>query len=146
MASASGARARRLLAAGATGGHAAALVVVPLYFLVGGRLAGVTSLLTAIGVLAFMGMGQFVQVWMADRDPQALLIASLVSYAIRVSVPTVMLIALQANASRVSFDRNAVALTTVAVVLGWLALEVATFQRLRIPVFDEPEPPSHPGV
>ena len=82
----------------------------------------------------------------ADRDPQALLIASLVSYAIRVSVPTVMLIALQANASRVSFDRNAVALTTVAVVLGWLALEVATFQRLRIPVFDEPEPPSHPGV
>lgn len=139
MASANSLRARRLLSAGAAGGHAAALIVVPVLFLVRGGLAGLTALVTALGVLAFMGIGQYVQVRMADANPRNLLLGSMVSYAIRVSVPTVMLIALEANAARFSFDRPSVAITTIAIVLGWLATEILAFSRLRIPVFDEPD-------
>lgn len=113
--------------------------MVPLSFLIGGTVPGLTSLVAALATLAFMGIGQYVQVLMADRDPRSLLVAALVSYAIRVSVPAVMLIALEANAARIPVDRTAVAVTTIAVVMGWLGAEIGAFQRLRIPVFDEPD-------
>lgn len=145
MASPTALRARRLLAAGAAGGHAAALIVVPVLFLARGWEPGVTALVTAIGVLAFMGIGQYVQVRMADAEPRNLLLGALISYAIRVSVPTVMLIALEANPARFSFDRPSVAITTIVVVLGWLAAEILAFSRLRIPVFDEPDESSQHG-
>jgi hypothetical protein len=36
-------------------------------------------------------------------------------------------------------DRVAIAVSAIVVVLGWLAAEIWTFSRLRIPVFDPPQ-------
>mgnify|MGYP001000902806 CR=1 FL=1 len=55
-------------------------------------------------------------------------------------VATYVLFAAAANPERLAgMDRTAVAITTIAVVVGWLAAEIRVFSKLRIPVFDPPE-------
>lgn len=135
--------ARTLLSAGALGGHLAALVVVPTMFALRGEAGGLAALIASLATVAFMGVGQLVQVTMADADPQRLLLASLASYAIRVSVPAGMLIVAGSDPTRLAgMDRLSLAVSTIVVVLGWLIAEIRAFSRLRIPVFDEPTPPS----
>ena len=54
-------------------------------------------------------------------------------------VVAIALIALSSDPARLAgMDRVAVAVTAIVVVLGWLAAEIWTFTRLRIPVFDPP--------
>lgn len=131
-------RARRLLAAGALGGHAVALIAVPAFWLTGGSAGGVSALLSALATLAFMGLGQAIQVRMADADPQRTMVAWLFSYVVRVGVPGAVLLLASADPSRLAgMDRAAVAVTTATVVMGWLANEIRTFNRLRLPVFDQ---------
>ena len=67
-------RARRLLAGGALGGHAAALIVIGVLVFVRGPQVLLSAALTALAVLAFFGLGQLVQVWVADADPQFVLL------------------------------------------------------------------------
>ncbi|MFT4296478.1 MAG: hypothetical protein QM582_13805 [Micropruina sp.] len=132
-------RARQLLAGGATGGHAAALIVIGVLFFVRGPESLASSGLTALAVLAFFGIGQLVQIWVADAAPQIVLTAALGSYAFRVGLPAIALIAISSDPERLAqMDRVAVAVTAIVVVLGWLAAEIWTFSRLRIPVFDPP--------
>lgn len=122
------------------GGHAAALIVVGVWYFVGGPSAAVTAAVTALAVLAFFGLGQAVQVWVADADPQIVMIAALGSYVFRVGLPTLVLILLARDPSRFAgMNRVAIAVTAIVVVLGWLTAEIWTFSRLRIPVFDPPE-------
>ncbi|MBP8918315.1 MAG: hypothetical protein KBG85_01265 [Micropruina sp.] len=136
-------RARRLLAGGALGGHAAALIVIGVLVFVRGPQVLLSAALTALAVLAFFGLGQLVQVWVADADPQFVLLASLGSYAFRVGLPAIALIVVARDPERLAgMDRVAVAVTAIVVVLGWLAAEIWTFARLRIPVFDPPSNPS----
>jgi hypothetical protein len=138
--SANAQRARRLLAGGAAGGHAAALIAVAAWYLVGGPIAALNAALAAVLVLAFFGLGQAVQVWVADADPQVVMIAALGSYVFRVGLPTLVLILLARDPSRFAgMHRVAIAVTAIVVVVGWLAAEIWTFSRLRIPVFDPPE-------
>jgi len=133
-------RARQLLAGGATGGHAAALIVIGVLYFVRGPSAALSSTLAALAVLAFFGLGQLVQIWVADAAPQVVLTAALGSYVFRVALPAIALIALSGDPSRLAaMDRVAVAVTAIVVVLGWLTGEIWTFTRLRIPVFDPPE-------
>lgn len=133
-------RARQLLAGGAKGGHAAALIVIGVFYFVGGPSAALSAALAALGVLAFFGLGQAVQVWVADAEPQTVLLAALGSYMFRVGLPAAALILLARDPSRLAgTDRVAIALSAIAVVLGWLTAEIWTFSRLRIPVFDPPE-------
>jgi len=133
-------RARQLLAGGAKGGHAAALIVIGVFYFVGGPSAALSSALAALAVLAFFGLGQAVQVWVADADPQIVMVAALGSYVFRVGLPAFALILLARDPSRLAgIDRVAIAVSAIAVVLGWLAAEIWTFSRLRIPVFDPPE-------
>lgn len=121
------------------GGHAAALIVIGVLYFVRGPSAAVSSALTALAVLAFFGIGQLVQIWVADAAPQVVLTAALGSYAFRVGLPAIALIAISRDPARLAdMDRVAVAVTAIVVVLGWLAAEIWTFTRLRIPVFDPP--------
>jgi ATP synthase protein I len=133
-------RARQLLAGGAMGGHAAALIVIGVLYFVRGPGSLASSALTALAVLAFFGVGQLVQIRVADAAPQVVLTAALASYAFRVGLPALALIAVSSDPQRLAgMDRVAVAVTAIVVVLGWLAAEIWTFSRLRIPVFDRPE-------
>ena len=120
------------------GGHAVALIAVPIFWLVGGTASGLSALVAAVGTLAFMGIGQAIQVRLADAPPQRMMIAWLASYVVRVGVPGLVLLLVTANPERlVGMDRRAVAITTMVVVVGWLAAEITIFSRLRIPVFDQ---------
>ncbi len=121
------------------GGHAAALIVIGVLYVVRGPATLASSALTALAVLAFFGIGQLVQVWVADAAPQVVLTAALGSYVFRVGLPAIALIAISSDPARLAgMDRVAVAVTAIVVVLGWLAAEIWTFTRLRIPVFDPP--------
>lgn len=121
-----------------------ALIVVPTLYVLRGEAAGLTALIAAIATLAFMGIGQLVQVAMADAEPSALLLASVASYVIRVLVPAGLLVAISSDPARLAvLDRMALSISTIGVVLGWLIGEIRAFSQLRIPVFDEPTPPSN---
>lgn len=132
--------ARRLLAGGAIGGHAAALLLIGVFLVVGGVNSGVSAALAAAVTLAFNVIGMAVQLRVADAPAKLVLFAALASYAVRVSVLGIVLMVVLANADKVAFlDPIAVVVTTIGVVIGWLALEFWTFSRLRIPVFDPPD-------
>lgn len=136
-------RARRLLAGGAVGGHAAWLTCIVAFGLAGGVSGAVSAALAGVLTIAFFTIGQAVQVLVADADPRTVLFASLVSYVGRVGGLGALLAIALANADRFrAMDTTAVAVTTIAVVLGWLGAEIRVFSRLRIPVFDETERPS----
>jgi hypothetical protein len=133
-------RARRLLAGGAVGGHAALVSCVAAFAIAGGVPGAVSAALAGILTVAFFTIGQAVQVLVADADPRTVLFASLVSYIARVGGLGALLALALANADRFkAMNTTAVAVTTIAVVLGWLAAEIWVFSRLRLPVFDETE-------
>lgn len=133
-------RARQLLAGGATLGHAAALIVVGVLFFVRGPAGALSGAISALAVLAFFGLGQLVQILVADSSPQVVMAAALGSYAFRVGLPAIALIAIGSNPERLAgMDRVSVAVAAISVVLAWLAGEIWAFSRLRIPIFDPPE-------
>jgi len=134
------ARARRLLAGGAVGGHVALVVAVVAFGLTGGLAGAISAALAGVLTIAFFTIGQAVQVLVADADPRTVLFASLVSYIARVGGLGALLAIALSNAEKLtSMNTTAVAATTIAVVLGWLGTEIWVFSRLRLPVFDETE-------
>lgn len=130
-------RARRLLRAGLTGGLIATAASLLIFGITGG-LRGVVSALAAAGiVLFFYVVGQSVMVRVADAGAQQLMIVSMVSYFARVTILGMVLVAYQRFADQLTvFWPLAVFLTAVAVVVGWLAVEIVVFNRLRIGVYD----------
>jgi hypothetical protein len=140
-------RARRLLAGGAVGGHAVLASCVAIFWLSGGVAGAISAALAGILTIAFFTIGQAVQVLVADSDPRRVLVAALASYIARVGGLGALLAVALANADRLkAMNTTAVAVTTIAVVLGWLAAEIWVFSRLRLPVFDETERTSNtPG-
>ena len=130
-------RAHRLLAGGLIGGHVAAIVSVSAFSIASGRDAGISALLAAVGTLLFYTVGLAIQVATADAAPQTVFVASMVSYFGRVGLFGGVLALAMANADAVAWlDETAVVVTTISVVIGWLAVEVWVHSRLRIPVFD----------
>lgn len=114
--------------------------MVAVFFIARGPGSALSAALAALAVLAFFGLGQAVMVWVADADPQVVLLAGLGSYVFRVGLPALALILLARDPSRLAaMDRVAIAVSAIVVVLGWLAAEIWTFSRLRIPVFDPPQ-------
>ena len=130
-------RARKLLVGGATGGVVAAVLCL-VGFGIGYGASGVLSAaLAAAMVLFFYGVGQYVMVRFADAGARLLLLVALCSYTARVVVLGLVLLIYNANADAWSGLRPmAVFLTTVAVVAGWLLVEVWVFTRLRIGAYD----------
>jgi len=134
------ARARRLLAGGAIGGHVALLIAVTAFGLAGGVAGAISAALAGILTVAFFTIGQAVQILVADADPRTVLFASLLSYIARVGGLGALLALALSNAEKLkSMNTTAVAATTIVVVLGWLGAEIWVFSRLRLPVFDETE-------
>lgn len=129
--------ARKLLAGGATGGVVAAVLSL-VGFGIGYGTAGLLSAaLAAAMVLFFYAGGQYVMVRFADVGARLLLSVALLSYTTRIVVLGLVLLVYQRNAAALSaLIPNVVFLTTVAVVVGWLVVEVWVFTRLRITSYD----------
>jgi hypothetical protein len=107
----------------------------------------VSAAVAAAMVLFFYGLGQYVMVRFADAGARTLLLVALCSYTARVVILGLVLLVYHENAEAWSGLRpTAVFLTTVAVVAGWLLVEVWVFSRLRIGAYDaEYVPPSEAG-
>lgn len=130
-------RARKLLYGGLVGGVAAALLCLIGFGLANGIRGLVSAGLAAALVLFFYGFGQFVMVLFADAGARTLMLVSMVSYVSRVALLGLVLAAYNGNRdSWPSLVPMAIFLTTVAVVVGWLAVEVYVFSRLRITSYD----------
>ena len=130
-------RARKLLVGGATGGVAAAVLCLVGFGLGYGASGLASAALAAAMVLFFYGLGQYVMVRFADAGARLLLMVALCSYTARVVVLGLVLLVYHQNAEAWSALRpTAVFLTTVAVVAGWLLVEVWVFSRLRIGAYD----------
>jgi hypothetical protein len=129
-------RARKLLYGGLTGGVAAAVLAM-VGFGIGMGLRGlVSAALASAMVLFFYSVGQLVMVRFADAGARLLLSVALASYTSRVVVLGLVLLVFSRNSDRLPVNPLVVFLSTIAVVVGWLVVEVMVFSRLRIGVFD----------
>lgn len=137
-------RARKLLLGGAVGGLAASVICL-IGFTIGYGVPGLTSAaLAAAMVLFFYGAGQYVMVLFADAGARTLLAVSMCSYTTRVVlIGLVLVLYNRYHESWPTLVPMVIFVTTIAVVAGWLAVEVFVFSRLRIGVYDtEYVPPS----
>jgi hypothetical protein len=137
-------RARKLLRGGAFGGITAALVAVVVMALIYGRSGLVSALLASAMVLFFYGAGQYVMVRFADAGARTLLMVSMMSYTARVVILGLVLLLYSSHRAQwPALTPIAIFITTMAVVAGWLVVEVLVFSRLRIAAYDKAyEPPS----
>lgn len=126
---------RRLLLAGLIGGHLGLLVATLVAGLVGGGVAAASAAVGAVLAILFFSLGQAVVLRYAEREGAVLLVAALVSYGIRAS-GLAGAVAFYEAAGLDLLDRTATAAGMVATVLLWTTVEVVTFARMRIPVYD----------
>ncbi len=138
-------RARKLLFGGLAGGVAAAVICLIIFGITEQGRGLLTATIAAAIVLFFYAAGQFVMVMFADTAAKVLMIVSLVSYSTRVIVLGLILMSYSNNRDAwPSLSPMAFFVTTIAVVAGWLAVEIFVFSRLRITAYDTeyqaPEP------
>ena len=142
-------RARKLLLGGLAGGVAAAVLAM-IGFGIGFGLPGLGSAaLASVMVLFFYSVGQLVMVRFADAGARLLLSVALASYTGRVVVLGLLLLLYARFSDRFPVLPTVVFLSTVAVVVGWLVVEVIVFSRLRISVYDTndtADAPEHESV
>lgn len=135
-------RARKLLYAGLAGGLAAAVLSLIGFGIGYGTHGLITAAIAAAMVLFFYSVGQLVMVLFADAGARTLLTVSLLSYTTRVLVLGLILLSYSHNRDAwPTLVPMAMFLTTVAVVVGWLVVEVICYQRLRIGIYDTPYTP-----
>lgn len=140
-------RARKLLYGGLVGGLAATVLCLVIFGILGGT-SGLLSVALGSGmVLFFYIVGQVVMVKFADAGARTLMAVSMASYTGRVVALGLVLLAYGKNRDDWPvLIPMAVFVSTVAVVAGWLAVEVYVFSRLRIDVYDTGYAgPSTPG-
>jgi hypothetical protein len=137
-------RARKLLLGGAVGGIAASLLCLVGFGIGYGGRGLMSAGLASAMVLFFYGVGQLVMVQFADAGARTLLIVSLSSYTTRVAVLGMVLVFYERHReSWPTLVPMAIFVTTMAVVAGWLTVEVFVFSRLRIGTYDtEYTPPA----
>jgi len=88
-------------------------------------------------VLFFYGVGQYVMVLFADAGARTLLMVSMISYTARVVILGFVLLLYGKNQEAwPSLTPIVIFVTTIAVVAGWLAVEIYVFSRLRIGAYD----------
>ena len=130
-------RARKLLIGGAIGGLAATLFCLIGFTLGYGTSGLISAALAAAMVLFFYGVGQYVMVLFADAGARTLLTVSMCSYTARVVIlGLILLLYNRYQQAWPTLAPIAIFITTIAVVAGWLAVEVFVFSRLRIGVYD----------
>ena len=130
-------RARKLLLGGLAGGLVAAVLSLVLFTVLDGTRGLASAALASAMVLFFYGVGQLVMVAFADAGARTLLAVSMASYTGRVVVLGLVLLVYNKNAAAFpDLWPMAIFLTTIAVVVGWIAVEIWVFNRLRIGVYD----------
>ena len=130
-------RARKLLVGGAIGGVSAAVICLVGFGIGYGRGGAISAALAAAMVLFFYGVGQYVMVLFADAGARTLLTVSMISYTARVVVlGLVLLLYSKYRDVWPSLTPMVIFVTTIAVVAGWLVVEVFVFSRLRITAYD----------
>ncbi len=136
------ARAIRLLNGGLLGGHLVMLVCVAVFGIASGPYGALWSVLSGLVTVLFFTIGQGIQVLVADADAKTVFAASMTSYLLRAAALGGLLAWAQAwNGRLVGLNPVAIAVTAIAVVIGWLGAEIFVFTRLRIPSFDPPDDP-----
>lgn len=140
-------RARKLLFGGLAGGGAAALICLIILTVLNGTTGLASAALGAGMVLFFYAVGQLVMVRFADAGARTLLMVSLASYTGRVVILGLLLLIVNNNRDNwTAIDAMSVFITAVAVVVGWLVVEVFVFNRLRISIYDQQyESPAEPA-
>ena len=127
-----------MLVAGLVGGHVAGLTVVGLFLALRGTNAGATAAIGAAVTIAFYTIALAVQLAVADASPKVVLFAWFASYVTRVSILGLGLATVLANAERWAWlDPVALFVSTIVTVMGWLGLELWTFSKMRVLVYDE---------
>lgn len=130
-------RARKLLYAGLLGGAVATVVALILFTVVYGTAGLFSAALAAAMVLFFYLVGQLVMVMFADAGARTLLVVSMTSYTGRVVVLGLVLLFYARYSERwPTLEPMAIFFTTIMVVVGWLAVEIFVFNRLRISIYD----------
>ena len=130
-------RARKLLYAGLIGGIAAAALSLVLFTILYGTSGLISAAIAAAMVLFFYVVGQLVMVMFADAGARTLLVVSMTSYTGRVVVLGLVLLLYSRYSERwPTLEPMVIFFTTIAVVVGWLAVEIFVFNRLRIGIYD----------
>ena len=130
-------RARKLLLGGAIGGLSATALCLAGFALGYGGPGLISAALAAAMVLFFYGLGQYVMVLFADAGARTLLTVSLCSYTTRVVVLGLVLVLYNRyHETWPTLVPMVIFVTTIAVVAGWLVVEVFVFSRLRIGAYD----------
>ncbi|HEY5784296.1 MAG TPA: hypothetical protein VIT65_05935, partial [Microlunatus sp.] len=122
-------RARKLLFGGLIGGLAAAVLCLVLFTVLDGTRGFASAALAAGMVLFFYGVGQLVMVAFADAGARTLLAVSMASYTGRVVALGLVLLVYNRNSDTLSLWPMAIFITTIAVVVGWIAVEIWVFSR-----------------
>lgn len=130
-------RARKLLKGGLLGGVVATVICLVLFTLVYGTSGLVSAALAAAMTLFFYLVGQLVMVMFADAGARTLLAVSMTSYTGRVVIlGLVLLFYARYSEQWPTLQPMAIFFTTIGVVVGWLAVEIYVFSRLRIGIYD----------
>lgn len=137
-------RARKLLFGGLAGGLAAALICLIIFGVLDGAKGVGSAALGAAMVLFFYAVGQLVMVAFADAGARTLMAVSMASYTGRVVILGLILMIFEKNRDAWrAINANTIFITTIAVIVGWLVVEVMVFRKLRIGIYDtEYEGPS----
>ena len=141
-------RARKLLRGGLAGGLAAAVLSLVLFGVLDGARGLASAGLAAAMVLFFYGVGQLVMVAFADAGARTLLAVSMASYTARVVILGLVLLVYNRRSDAFpALWPMAIFVTTIAVVAGWIAVEIWVFSRLRIGAYDTEysSPPTEEG-
>ncbi|HYP46293.1 MAG TPA: hypothetical protein VEQ66_13965 [Propionibacteriaceae bacterium] len=140
-------RARKLLLGGLLGGAIATAVCLVAFWWRYGSPGLTSAALAAAMVLFFYAVGQLVMVMFADAGARTLLAVSMASYTARVVLLGLVLLLYSNNrAAWPTLVPMPIFLTTMAVVTGWLVVEVLVFSRLRIGHYDaDYQPPAAEG-
>jgi hypothetical protein len=140
-------RARKLLRGGAVGGVAASALCLAGFALGYGWPGVLSAGLAAAMVLFFYGLGQYVMVLFADAGARTLLTVSMCSYTTRVVVLGLVLVLYNRyHQTWPTLVPMVIFVTTIAVVAGWLTVEIFVFSRLRIGVYDTEYVPPAAGA
>lgn len=130
-------RARKLLFGGLAGGVGAAIICLIVFIVLDGGRGLRSSALAAAMVLFFYAVGQLVMVRFADAGARTLMAVSMASYTARVVVLGLILMIFEKNRNAWNaIDANTIFITTIAVIVGWLGVEVTVFRKLRIGIYD----------
>jgi len=133
-------RALRLLTGGAVGGVALAVASVVVCGLVGGAGVIASACVAAGVVLVVFALGQAVQVAVANLSAVTVMLTSLLSYVVRIGGFGLFLVVVGTGAYSWVPLKWVVVVAAVSTAMGWIAAEIWTYSRMRIPVFDTSEP------